>query len=176
MIHQVYGISLFYERERKKIKNCTDKVIHFIPLAMTMTDASLTLFFSTFQNFKPLSLYRFFLQIFREFPKNRLTVFVTGKKIDPRKGADLSICSQLHRNMTKFHSFQFNFFMLDKIAFLSLRKDDYIYLLYGEETCEITCMDKFLHQKWLSSYHWDLESSFRASCKPTYSMKVEKSS
>jgi len=73
-------VFLFYEREKKKIKNCTDEVIHFIPLAMTMTDASVTLFFSTFQNFNPSSLYRFFLQTFRVFPKSHLIVSVTGKK------------------------------------------------------------------------------------------------
>lgn len=42
--------------------------------------------------------------------------------------------------------------MLDNLAFPSLRRDDYICLLYGEEIWEITCMDKSLHQKWLSSY------------------------
>ena len=120
---------------------------------MTMTDASLILFFSTFQNLNPSNLYRFFLQSSRAFPKSHLTVSVTGKNIDPRKGPDLSVCSQLHRKVTKFHSLQFNFFMLDKLAFLSLRRDEYIHLLYGVETCELTCMDKSLHQKWLSSYH-----------------------
>lgn len=75
-----------FMRERgRRLKTVQIKLYILIPLAMTMTDASLTLFFSTFQNFKPLSLYRLFLQIFRNFQKP-LNSLCHWEKIDPRKG------------------------------------------------------------------------------------------
>lgn len=82
-IHPIYGIPLFYEREREREETrlkSMERNLSFYPSCLDYSVICFPFFFSTFQTSNPLNLYGFFFQIYMMLPTRHLTVSVPEKE------------------------------------------------------------------------------------------------